>query len=371
MAEAETTAQGAFSYEDFRKNFPFETIRPKQHDVLNKICDAFNSGVKIVVLEAPTGFGKSPVAIAVARTLGSSYICSATKDLQTQYVNDFPFLRAVKGMNNFPCVVKEDFIKNETYGCGKCGFLDRDLGRKVTNTDECSHKSVEYGPCRGSQPTYKHDKKTCNCCRDRWANGCGDNGLHNGCRYRTYQEDYEIGRKNTDNERVEISGLRWEQHEKWYKVSNDNIDFWMHAKNFADFEKIRNTFVPCPYYDQLNKGILSSHSIFNYANFLAFLRLKNDPLKRRDLLVLDEGHSIENQLLGQVEVSISKKVLQKFIRKDVFGNIDYDYDDSIAEKWLVLLRIINQELEYGMPDLNSDEIKLDAMEYLQKIKLAD
>ena len=119
MTEAETTTQGAFSYEDFRKNFPFESIRPKQDDVLNKICDAYNSGVKIVVLEAPTGFGKSPVAITVARTLGSSYICSATKDLQTQYVNDFPFLRAVKGMNNFPCVVKEDFIKNETYGCGK------------------------------------------------------------------------------------------------------------------------------------------------------------------------------------------------------------------------------------------------------------
>ena len=97
----------------------------------------------------------------------------------------------------------------------------------------------------------------------------------------------------------------------------------MHAKNFEDFEKIRNTFVPCPYYDQLNKGMLSSHSIFNYANFLTFLRLKNDPLPRRDLLVLDEGHSIENQLLGQVEVSLTEKVLQKFIRKDVFGNIDY------------------------------------------------
>ena len=75
-------------------------------------------------------------------------------------------------------------------------------------------------------------------------------------------------------------------------TNKDKRDFWMHAKNFEDFEKIRNTFVPCPYYDQLNKGMLSSHSIFNYANFLTFLRLKNDPLPRRDLLVLDEGHSI-------------------------------------------------------------------------------
>jgi ATP-dependent DNA helicase DinG len=125
-----TTTAAALSYEDFRNNFPFEIIYPKQYDILKKICDAFNSGFKVVVLEAPTGFGKSPVAITVARTLGSSYICSATKDLQTQYVKDFPFLRAVKGMSNYSCLVKEDFIENKTYACGKCGILDENTAKK-------------------------------------------------------------------------------------------------------------------------------------------------------------------------------------------------------------------------------------------------
>ena len=76
---------------------------------------AFNSDYKYIILEAPTGFGKSPVAIAVAMTLGSSYICTSTKDLQTQYSRDFPYLKVAKGKNNFPCLVKEDFIKNGTY----------------------------------------------------------------------------------------------------------------------------------------------------------------------------------------------------------------------------------------------------------------
>ena len=75
-------------------NFPFKEIRPKQLEVLQQIADAINARYKYIVLEAPTGFGKSPVAIAVGRTLGTSYICSATKDLQTQYTNDFPYLRA-------------------------------------------------------------------------------------------------------------------------------------------------------------------------------------------------------------------------------------------------------------------------------------
>ena len=42
--------------------------------VLDEICNAFNSGYKYIVLEAPTGFGKSAVAIALALSLGSSYI---------------------------------------------------------------------------------------------------------------------------------------------------------------------------------------------------------------------------------------------------------------------------------------------------------
>src|SRR5262249_10238155 len=64
---------------------------------------AFTSGYKYIVLEAPTGFDESPVAIAAALTLGSSYICTSTKDLQTQCARDFPFVRVAKGKNNFTC----------------------------------------------------------------------------------------------------------------------------------------------------------------------------------------------------------------------------------------------------------------------------
>ena len=53
-------------------NFPFTCQRDNQTSVLNQICDAFNSNYRYIILEAPTGFGKSPVAIAVAMTLGSS-----------------------------------------------------------------------------------------------------------------------------------------------------------------------------------------------------------------------------------------------------------------------------------------------------------
>ncbi len=100
--------------------FPLSTVRDKQQKILSEIEQALKSGFKHIFLEAPTGFGKSPVAIALARYLGSSHICTATKDLQTQYSRDFPFVREVKGKSNFLCLVKCDMGLEETCEYGPC-----------------------------------------------------------------------------------------------------------------------------------------------------------------------------------------------------------------------------------------------------------
>jgi ATP-dependent DNA helicase DinG len=100
--------------------FPFPSIREKQKKVLDMIESAVNSGYRQIFLEAPTGFGKTPVAITLARYLGSSHICTATKDLQTQYRRDFPFVVEVKGRSNFPCIVKEDMGLDESCNYGPC-----------------------------------------------------------------------------------------------------------------------------------------------------------------------------------------------------------------------------------------------------------
>lgn len=100
--------------------FPFPQIREKQKKVLVDIESALKSGYKHIFLEAPTGFGKTPVAITLARYLGSSHICTATKDLQTQYRRDFPFVVEVKGRGNYPCIVKEDMGLDESCDYGPC-----------------------------------------------------------------------------------------------------------------------------------------------------------------------------------------------------------------------------------------------------------
>ena len=290
------------AFDDYLLAFPFPNIRLKQREALQEICDAFNQGYRVIVLEAPTGFGKTPVGICVARTMGSSYVCSTTKELQTQYVNDFPFLRSIKGMNNFTCLVREDFALSDNYRCGQCG--------PTVRFDECRHKSVGYGPCRTGVIGYSHVKRGCPKCRDTGINS----DFHSGYRYKTFKEDYRILNRNTDGEDVFIDDLRLDQYRGWHKsawkinAAGDIGYTWTHLSNLKK-DKIRkgDQFQPCTYYDQLNRGLIASHSILNYTNFLIYLR--TNILPERELLILDEGHQIEKQIVEQIGFSISSRTL--------------------------------------------------------------
>ena len=279
---------------DFIKNFPFISQRNNQTKVLNEICEAFNSGYKYIILEAPTGFGKSAVAVSVAKTLGSSYICTSTKDLQTQYARDFSFIKVAKGKSNFPCLVKEDFIKNGIYRCRSC--------ISAGDGSECYHTTVEYGPCM----------------TDESFEGTG-------CKYRTFLKDYDLSNKGTENEKIYINNDK-EHH---YKTE---FFQWLHLKNLKDNDKDKVTWRPCEYFDQLNIALTSSHSIFNYSNFLAFLPSKKI-ITPRELLVLDEGHLLETEVVKFRGLSISKKRWRRYI-KDL-KIVDYGYNE--VKRWIDFL----------------------------------
>jgi Rad3-related DNA helicase len=285
--------------------------------VLNQICDAFNSGYKYIILEAPTGFGKSPVAIAIAMTLGSSYICTSTKDLQTQYSRDFPYLKVAKGKNNFPCLVKEDFNKNGMYQCGIC-ISD--------NANECYHTTVEYGPCMTNE-SFKDS----------------------GCKYRSFLKDYKISNKGTKNEQVFIDEDSRNYLQREYSQ-------WLHLRNLK--EK-RSSWKPCGYFDQLNAALTSSHSIFNYSIFLGLLPNKKN-VPERELLILDEAHLLETEIVKFRGLTISKRRWKRYIRD--LKIIDYGYDN--IENWIDFLI----EVETKMLGLTGNSSLAESLAIERKIK---
>jgi len=271
---------------NYIKNFPFTTLRDRQENVLREIDSAVASGYKYVILEAPTGFGKSPVAASTALTLGSSYICTSTKDLQSQYARDFSFVRVAKGKSNFPCEVKDDFIRNHTYRCKPCGKLQ--LG--------CLHTSVEYGPCMSDDDF--------------------------GCNYKTLLKDYTTVNKGTKDERVILAEGRY----------RNNYFEWSHLNNLKE-DTIRD-WRPCGYFHQLNTALAASHSILNYSMFFAIM---NKKLPSRELLILDEAHMLETEIVRFKGISISRRKWRKYIpdlRID-----DHSYD---VKGWLGFLDDLRQ-----------------------------
>lgn len=80
-------------------------FRPHQIEAMVDIVDMFDSGIDVVLLDAPTGTGKTSIGEGVRRMLGSAKTayCPDSKDLQDQFMSDFgSYARLLKGRANYP-----------------------------------------------------------------------------------------------------------------------------------------------------------------------------------------------------------------------------------------------------------------------------
>ncbi len=161
VSSSNQPVHSSYSFEDFAAKFPFDHIRDNQKIVFQELADALNSGYKYVILEAPTGFGKSAEAVTTGLTLGSSYILTSTKDLQAQYQRDFPFIRTARGATNFSCLAIEDLIKNEMYGCNVCCKKSSGIHKYYVSNDHCRHTTVEYGLCVTREHGFERPEESC------------------------------------------------------------------------------------------------------------------------------------------------------------------------------------------------------------------
>lgn len=129
----------SFSSQSLLTFFPVGvTPRPAQLEILDFIERSVLSGELNIIIQAPTGVGKSYIAKAVCDWLRSGYICTSTKQLQDQYLADFSDLVTVKGRSNFTCSLNKNILCDE----GKCT-----LGSKVF---KCSFGLTVDQPCTKS-----------------------------------------------------------------------------------------------------------------------------------------------------------------------------------------------------------------------------
>lgn len=209
---------------EFKNIFPFESPRNNQRDIIERIISAFKNGKRYVILNAPTGIGKSAIGYSVARYYGNATILTSQKVLQEQYYKDFmiPF---VLGRANYICQ------KNNTITC-EIGMCFRDPRRM-----------------------------------------CKDN---KGC-------------------------------------------------------------VTCPYQIAKEKCLNAPYSNLNYSYYLSFFGNDNDknevPAGFKDLLICDECHNIESELLKQYSVKIDDLTL-KFVGCNDVKIPDRRMSDNEKCRWL-------------------------------------
>jgi len=137
----------------FEEIFPLDKPRDGQREIIESIISAYQSGKKYVILDAPTGIGKSVIGYSIARYFGEAYILTSQKILQDQYFKDFkiPFIlgRAnytCRKNNNFTCDMGACFRNPKSYckdsnGIYTCPYL---IDKEICLRNNYSNLNYSY-----------------------------------------------------------------------------------------------------------------------------------------------------------------------------------------------------------------------------------
>lgn len=200
--------------QDIENKFPLGTMRAGQSNAIKFALDSFSAGKRFVILEAPTGAGKSAIAITLTRFFEDAYYITIQKTLQDQLCKDFGEY-------------------------GRHGHLVVDL--KGRNAYTCNY---QMNPLTHTAKTIK-----------KWK----DTGPHN-C-----------------------------------------ADGYCRRKGDSACDECRGR---CEYFNQVEKAKTSRVCLMNFSSFLYQTRY-TQRFQPRQLLILDEGHNTESQLMSFIAVSIS------------------------------------------------------------------
>lgn len=233
------------------KHFPKSSYRDGQKEAIEFVVNSFNDGKKIVILECPTGGGKSAIGMTMASMVPKSYYLTITKILQDQLTADFgDKIVDLKGRNAYPCTFYNRFGKE---------YVKRKLwSQNILDEFLNSNPSCSEGFCRTkwNSPDAGGQKYKCDKCF-----------LTSGI----------------DNTKKPPGTLH-------------NLPPGM-------------KYSACPYYEQVYTAIASRTVTMNFSSFLYQTQMTSRFGEPRDLLIIDECHNIESQLLDFISFSITDKML--------------------------------------------------------------
>lgn len=226
------------------------SFREGQEKAIKFALNAFNGGKKVVLIEGPVGCGKSAIGMTIADMVPNSYYLTGTKILQDQLVKEFgDRVVELKGRNAYPCT-----------------FYDR-FGPEMVRRKIWSQSELD-----------KHKQKRHNCNEGFCKSKAGKQGKKQQClKCFTPGGPNGNGRPSGDLEVLPL-GMRYSA---------------------------------CPYYEQVYRAVNGRKVVMNFSSFLFQTQMTTRFREPRDMMIVDECHNIEPQLMDFVSLTISDATLQK------------------------------------------------------------
>ena len=280
-------------------------------DILKFVEKSIADDKKFIIINAPTGIGKSHVAATICKYLNEGIILTDQISLQQQYVQEFNWINPVKGMNNFDCPAL-DWLKDCSHGnCNSCehrccsdDFQILDVGtelEKIVITDSSEFSKNKDG---------KIDSEI----------------LLNERNYEIIPENKKIIIASELLSPDEITYL--EGSLSTFVIKYNKQYFFVRAEQKipkdaevyrSNSELITRRTEICPYYQQRMIGEKASFAVYNYAMYIATMLGKStdsEDSRSRNVLICDEAHMLEDRLKDQGTISIKLNIIQEVINSD-------------------------------------------------------
>jgi len=254
-------------------NGPYDHARSEQQHLIPLICDALKEGYENIIVECPTGSGKSMIAYALPLIFDSStYISTPLKGLQEQYLRDHPFMASAMGRNNYSCALSDEELTEA--GCH-------------------TESTASTAPCR-------------------------------------MVDDYKCE----------------------HAFSQDELEAILNG------EKLKTQ---CSYYDSYAEALKNRWFVGNTTFLTAMHLYGRPPLPSRPLLIIDEAHTVVNQLESFYDLRLSMRRLLKLLGAD---DMNKNEKKALKQQW-AFPKIKSMRPNTSVEERHKDIIQL--LLYLRKL----
>jgi ATP-dependent DNA helicase DinG len=127
-------------------NFPLPSIRPRQLEIIAFAVKSIIAGKKNIIIEAPTGVGKSAVAICISNIFNTivdarTTIITKTKGLQDQYIKDFSYISDIRSKYDYECSHNRDLTTRIVYNSQECKMITGKFGgqKRCNPKSDCTY----------------------------------------------------------------------------------------------------------------------------------------------------------------------------------------------------------------------------------------